>query len=50
MLWADHFVPALHEVVREVMLIEDTKLIHSKIEVVLERDQQSVKFKRGTGL
>ncbi len=38
-LWADHLVPALHEVVKEVMLIEDAQLVQSRIEVLLERER-----------
>lgn len=40
MLWADHFVPALREVVRDVMLIEDARLIWSRIEVLLDRERR----------
>lgn len=40
LLWADHFVPALHEVVREVMLIEDARLIRGRIEVLLDRERR----------
>ena len=38
-LWADHLVPALHEVVREVMLIENSRLIRSRIDTLLERER-----------
>ncbi len=40
MLWADHFVPALQEVVREVMLIEDSRLIWSRIDVLVDRERR----------
>lgn len=40
MLWADHFVPALREVVREVMLIEDSRLIWSRIDELLDRERK----------
>lgn len=39
-LWADHFVPALHEVVREVMVIEDARLIWSRIDALLDRERK----------
>lgn len=31
MLWADHFVPALEEVARELMLIEDERLVRGAL-------------------
>lgn len=40
MLWADHFVPALREVVREVLLIEEARLIWSRIDVLLDRERK----------
>ena len=37
MLWADHFVPALQEIVQEVVLIENERLIRTQIDVLLNQ-------------
>jgi zinc transport system ATP-binding protein len=39
-LWIDHFLPALHEVVREVLVFEDGQMTRCHIDVLMERERQ----------
>ena len=39
-LWADHFVPALREVVQEVVLIENEQLTRTQIDILLDQERQ----------
>lgn len=38
LLWADHFLPTMSEVVEEVLLLEEGKLVRSQFKALLERD------------
>ena len=40
LLWVDHFLPALHEVVQEVLLFEDAQMTCCHIEVLIERERK----------
>jgi manganese/zinc/iron transport system ATP- binding protein len=40
LLWVDHFLPALHEVVQEVLLFEDAQMTRCHIEVLMERERK----------
>jgi ABC-type Mn2+/Zn2+ transport system ATPase subunit len=39
-LWIDHFLPGLHEVVQEVLEFEEGKMTRCHIDVLMERERQ----------
>lgn len=40
LLWIDHLLPALHEVVQEVLVFEEGKMSRCQIDVLMERERQ----------
>lgn len=40
LLWVDHILPALHEVVQEVLLFEDSHVTRCYIEALMERERK----------
>jgi hypothetical protein len=39
-LWIDHFLPALHEVVQEVLVFEEGQMTRCHIDVLMERERK----------
>ncbi len=39
-LWIDHFLPALHEVVQEVLVFEEGQMTRCHMDVLMERERQ----------
>lgn len=40
LLWVDHFLPALHEVVQEVLVFEEGQMTRCHIDVLMERERK----------